>query len=187
MNPIFGYAKVVNLTPHPIRVLDEDGSVVQEWESSGQLRISYDYTPGVVRTAKISGITGIELAEGADVLIVSRAMAMVPLGLPENVRVYYPDGEIRNPANMAEVVGCKHLTAIDRSNDAAAAALALNNAYSSGFGGASLLTGTYTPGSARESLRFWGVVNKQLKALENPTELDAINIMRSTPNQAVTS
>jgi len=168
---IFSGLKVVNLTPHPVRILDEDGDLVAGWASSGSLRICYDYTDGVIREAKISGITGIEFAEGADVVIVSRAMAMIPLGLPNAVRVYYPDGEVRDPDNPALVVGCRWLTALVRENSddafvnkyARALAWALNDAHSYGSGhGYPELNSPLSPDSAAKEFRIWMKVSDEL-------------------------
>lgn len=106
---------VVNLTPHPVRVLDNNGNVIAEWESSGSLRITYTYGEAtyphpLVRTANVSGVEGLELTKEADVVIVSRAMAMLPGLAPKGALVVYPDAEVRNPENPREVVGCRYLS-----------------------------------------------------------------------------
>jgi hypothetical protein len=100
---------VVNLTPHPVRLLSKDRAVLQEWASSGALRIEYAYSEGVVREASITGITGIDAALGADVVIVPRAVAMVPLPGVTG-RILYPDGEVRDPSDPSRVIGCRYLT-----------------------------------------------------------------------------
>ena len=115
MNRPFGDKGVYNFTPHPVKVLDDGGNVIAEWESSGSLRIKYQYEAmGWSKVLREGFIDGIEatapIPADADVLIVSRAMAMVMIELPSYVSVFYPDGEVRDPKDGRIVIGCRYLT-----------------------------------------------------------------------------
>ena len=111
---VFNGKRVYNFTPHPVKVLDDENAVLAEWPSTGSLRIKYRYDPigwsRTIRQAYIDGIAATApVPADADVLIVSRAMAMVNMILP-GVKVFYPDEEVRDPSDGRIVIGCRWLT-----------------------------------------------------------------------------
>lgn len=101
----------VNLTPHPVVILDDNGNELARWESAGQLRIVYGFDPAPdgTRTAQIQDIQGPAGWEDETMIIVSRAMAMAMVTPDfDGVRVVYPDLEVRD--DSGRVIGCRTLT-----------------------------------------------------------------------------
>ena len=117
---IHGKVKLINLTPHTVRLLDEDGNVLVEIEPSGEVaRVSEDVSEAGsvlvdgkkvpvsdVKTGTVSGLPG----RGHGVLlIVSRAVA---LAVPERDDLVVPFPLVRD--ENGRVVGARGLARIRR-------------------------------------------------------------------------
>jgi hypothetical protein len=100
----------VNLTPHPVIILDDDGKELRSWESNGSLRLEYAYATGRggIRYARIEDVTGPLDWEKNKFIIVSRAMAMGLLEKNLPIVFAYPDLEVR--ADDSRIIGCRTLT-----------------------------------------------------------------------------
>lgn len=101
--------KFVNLTPHNVRVVDDQGNLVAEFSPSGALaRVASKsetvaVEEGIVLSATVFGeVSGVPAPENDTMYIVS---LLVRSALPARTDLVSPDGLVRDAAGQP--VGCK--------------------------------------------------------------------------------
>lgn len=103
-------ATIINLTPHTVNVMSEDGSAILTLESEGVARVSsetriVDTINGVPVTETLFGeVTGLPTEEAGTFCIVSRMVASAAVGRGD---LLVPGLQVRD--NEGRVVGCKSL------------------------------------------------------------------------------
>lgn len=105
--------KMVNLTPHPIAFVDEDGKVIRTIESSGTVRAHrasvkvYDIDGIPVNRVIFGPITDLPEPEDGTVYIVS---SLVAQGISERTDVYIVDDTVRD--ETGRIIGCRALARV---------------------------------------------------------------------------
>jgi hypothetical protein len=106
-------SKIVNLTPHTIKIVNSDNEIIREYPSQGLARVSttsevigeIDGIP-VVRTA-FSGVSGLPEPDGESVFIVSTPLAMACRDRDDLISpdtgpsAYRVDGQVSGVRNFA--------------------------------------------------------------------------------------
>lgn len=99
-----------NFTPHVVRVVDEEGSLVREFPSNGLARVAsseviVEEFDGIqLSKTHFGDVEGLPDAEDGTLLIVSR---LVKAAMPERADLVCPGMQVRD--DEGRVIGCKSL------------------------------------------------------------------------------
>lgn len=106
--------ELVNLTPHPVKILDGNGEVIFEAEGCGkpprakEVREEIDIVRGIpVNRVYHGGVEGLPEPDGETGYIVSRIIAEA---CPRRTDLYVPDETVRD--EQGRIIGCRALAEV---------------------------------------------------------------------------
>ena len=101
---------IVNMTPHPVMIIDQTGNVVRRFESAGQIRlasqtVTREAIEGIPTTSTVFGqAVGLPEATAGTYYIVSQ---LVKSAMPERSDLLVPAEVVRD--SDGRIIGCQSL------------------------------------------------------------------------------